>query len=144
MDRYIEFATNHWMLFIALVVVSFFLIQELLGSLWQKFESISPILAVTQMNTEDTVVVDVSDPHEYAKGHIKDSINLPFGKFDDSIGGLDKYKDTPMIVTCQTGTRSTPACKKLTKSGFNKIFNLTGGMQSWEENKLPLKKSGKK
>ncbi|MGR9099040.1 MAG: rhodanese-like domain-containing protein [Gammaproteobacteria bacterium] len=143
MDRIIEFITNHWMLFVALAVVTFLLLQELIGSLTQKFKSISAIVAVTQMNKEETFILDVSEPHEYVKGHIEGAMNIPFAKLNEDLGKLEKYKNSPVIVTCQTGTRSTPACKTLTKSGFTQVYNLIGGMQSWEENKLPIRKSGK-
>jgi rhodanese-related sulfurtransferase len=44
-------------------------------------------------------------------------------------------------VVCHTGTRSAPACSTLHKLGFENVFLMTGGMQSWEENKLPIVKS---
>lgn len=144
MDRYIEFVLNHWMLFIGLVVVTILLIQEMLDSAFKKFSSISPLIAVTQMNSDETIVVDVREEHEYNKGHIENAINAPFGKFDENIKKLEAHKNTPVIVVCQTGTRSAPACKKLCKVGFEKVFNLTGGMQSWEDSKLPIRVKKKK
>ena len=49
-----------------------------------------------------------------------------------------------MIVPCQTGARSAPACKKLYKLGFHNVINLIGGMQAWEDQKLPINRSDKK
>ncbi len=144
MDQYIEFASNHYLLVLALAVVSFLLIQDLLESSFSSFKKISPMIAVTKMNSEDTVVIDVREPHEYIKGHIENSINVPLGKFDEQINSLEKYKDKTVIVVCQSGTRSVPACKSLTRAGFEKVYNITGGMQSWEENKLPVKITSKK
>jgi rhodanese-related sulfurtransferase len=139
MDRFLEFLFNHWMLFTALGVVTILLIQEIIDSAFKKYSSISPLLAVTQMNSEETVIVDVREDHEFNKGHIENAINMPFGKFEDTWKQLEPYKNTPLIVVCQTGTRSTPACKKLSKMGFEKVFNISGGMQSWEDSKLPIK-----
>ncbi len=144
MDQYIEFASNHYLLVLALAAVSFLLIQDLLESSFSSFKKISPMIAVTKMNSEDTVVIDVREPHEYIKGHIENSINVPLGKFDEQISSLEKYKDKTVIVVCQSGTRSVPACKSLTRAGFEKVYNITGGMQSWEENKLPVKITSKK
>lgn len=143
MDRYFEFVTNHWMLFIALCVVTFLLIQDLIETALQKFETISPILAVAKMNTEGTVVLDVREEMDYAKGHIESAINTPLAKLDKGNNNLDEYKNSPVVVVCQTGTRSTPACKTLTKQGFEKVFQIKGGMQSWEENKLPIRVGSK-
>jgi rhodanese-related sulfurtransferase len=138
MDQYIEFISNHYLLCIALLVVSYLLLQDLIENSFNKFEGLSPLLAVTKMNSADTVIVDVREPHEYVKGHIENSKNIPLDKVSAQLGTLDKHKSQPVIIVCQTGTRSIPACKTLIKAGFEHVFNITGGMQSWEDNKLPM------
>ncbi|MCF6249780.1 MAG: rhodanese-like domain-containing protein [Methylococcaceae bacterium] len=143
MDQYIEFISNHYLLSLALVVVSYLLLQDLAENAFKKFEPLSPLLAVTKMNSADTVIVDVRDTHEYIKGHIENSINLPLGKFSETLDSLEQYKKQPIIVVCQTGTRSVPACKTLTKANFKQVFNIIGGMQSWEDNKLPIQITSK-
>lgn len=141
MDRYIEFVTNHWLLFIALMVVTFLLLQELIESVLRKFEMISPTLVVAKMNNEDPVIIDVREPNEFKNGHIEAAINTPLSSFDKQVEKLSKFKHKPVIVICQTGTRSTTACKKFTSLGFDKVSCMTGGMQSWEESKYPIAKS---
>ncbi|OQW73351.1 MAG: sulfurtransferase [Proteobacteria bacterium ST_bin11] len=143
MDQYIEFATNHYLLAFSLVCVIFLLIQDLLANSFNKYESISPLIAVTKMNSDDVVVLDVREPNEFAKSHIENAINMPLSKVEEQVGSLEKHKNHPLIVTCQTGARSAAACKTLTKAGFENVFNMTGGMQSWEDNKLPIKVSSK-
>jgi len=143
MDQYIEFISNHYLLSLAFVVVLYLLLQELIESAFNQFEALSPLMVVAKMNDSDTVVVDVRDPHEYIKGHIEDSINLPLNKFAEKLNVVEKYKNQPIIVVCQSGTRSTPACKILTKAGFEQVFTMTGGMQSWEDNKFPIKNTSK-
>ena len=140
MDLYIEFVTNHWLLFIALGVVTFLLIQEFVESVFKKHETLSPLLAVSKMNNDDTVVIDVREAAEFSKGHINSAINTPLENFDKHIEQLKKHMHNPLIVVCQTGTRSTPACKKLAAAGFDKVFSMTGGMQSWKENNYPITK----
>lgn len=143
MDQYIEFVTNHYLLAFSLVCVIFLLIQDLLSNSFVKFESVSPLIAVTKMNSDDTVVIDVRDEPEFVKTHIEDAVNVPLGKIEDKLPALEKYKAQPLIVVCQTGARSVSACKILTKAGFEKVFNMVGGMQSWEDNKLPVKLGSK-
>lgn len=138
MDQYIEFISNHYLLSLALVVISYLLLQDLFESTFNKYSGLSPLLAVTKMNSADTVIIDVRDPHEYIQGHIEDSINIPLPKLAEKLGTIEKYKKQPLIVVCKTGTRSVPACKTLTKSNFEQVFSLTGGMQSWEDSKLPI------
>jgi len=141
MDRYIEFVTNHWLLFIALMVVTFLLLQELFESALRKFEMISPILVVAKMNNEDPVILDVREANEFKTGHIEGAINTPLSNFDKELEKLSKFKNKALIVVCQTGTRSTTACKKLTSLGFEKVFSMISGMQAWEESKYPITKS---
>ena len=141
--QYIEFATNHYLLVFALVCVIFLLIQDLLSNSFNKFENISALIAVTKMDGDNVAVLDVRDPHEYVKSHIENAINIPLGKLDEQLATLEKHKNHVVIVTCQTGSRSMAACKTLTKAGFEQVFNMSGGMQSWEDNKLPIKVSSK-
>ena len=138
-EQYIEFLTNHYLLSFSWVCVAFLLIQDLISNSFNQYESISPLVAVTKMGDDSTLVLDVREPHEFLKSHIEDAQNVPLGKLEEQLPKLEKYKQAPIIVTCQTGTRSVTACKTLTKAGFAQIFNMTGGMQSWEDNKLPIK-----
>lgn len=144
MEQYIEFLANHYLLALAFVVVSFLLIQDLLESTFKKFESLSPLLAVTRMNSNNITVVDVREPHEFVQGHIENAQNVPLGKLEEQLGTLEPYKNKEVMVVCQSGTRTTAACKILVKAGFEKLLSLKGGMQSWEDNKLPIKISSKK
>ncbi|MCD2449032.1 rhodanese-like domain-containing protein [Methylicorpusculum oleiharenae] len=143
MERLIEFVLNHYLLSLALAVVTFLLIQDLIESFTNKFKSLSPMLAIVKMNSQGATILDVREPAEFSKGHIEDAINIPAGKIEEQISQLSGSKSAPVIVVCQTGTRSIPACRSLTKAGFTDIYTITGGMQSWEDNKLPIK-AGKK
>jgi rhodanese-related sulfurtransferase len=139
MDQYIEFATNHYLLVFALICVIFLLVQDILSNSFTKHANISPMVAVAKMNNEDTIVIDVREPNEFIKGHIENALNIPLNKLEEKLPELEKNKNHPLIVVCQTGGRSPSACKILTKAGFNQVFNMQGGMQSWEDNKLPIK-----
>lgn len=144
MDRIIEFILNHYILSLALAVVTFLLIQELLDTAFKKFSPISPLLAVAKMNDSETVIIDVREPNEFSQSHIENAINSPLSKLPEQLGKLEPYKKKPVLIACQTGTRAASAAKILTKAGFEQIFVITGGMQSWEDDyKLPIKASGK-
>jgi rhodanese-related sulfurtransferase len=144
MDRYLEFILNHYILSLALAVVTFLLIQELIETAFKKFGSISPLLAVAKMNDSDTVVIDVREPEEFLKSHIENAINTPLGNLQTHLSKLEANKNKPILIACQTGTRSASAGKLLTKAGFEQVFVITGGMQAWENDyKLPIKSDGK-
>jgi rhodanese-related sulfurtransferase len=144
MDRFLEFILNHYILSLALAVVTYLLIQELFDTAFKKFESISPLLAVAKMNDIDTLVIDVREPHEFIHSHIEQSVNTPLGKLPEELVKLADHKNKPVLISCQTGTRSASAAKILTKAGFEQVFVITGGMQAWENDyKLPVKITSK-
>jgi rhodanese-related sulfurtransferase len=144
MDRYLEFILNHYILSLALAVVTYLLIQELFDTAFKKFGSVSPLLAVAKMNDTDTLVIDVREPHEFIHSHIEQSVNMPLGKLPEDFSKIAEHKTKPVLIACQTGTRSASAGKVLTKAGFEQVFVITGGMQAWENDyKLPVKITSK-
>ena len=144
MDRYLEFILNLYILPLALAVVTYLLIQELVDPAFKKFGSVSPLLAVAKMNDSDTLIIDVREPHEFIHSHIEQSINMPLGKLSEDISKIADHETKPVLISCQTGTRSASAGKILTKAGFEQVFVITGGMQAWENDyKLPVKITSK-
>lgn len=144
MDRYLEFILNHYILSLAFAVVTFLLIQEFFDTAFKRFASISPLLAVPKIDDEKTVVIDVREAPDFILGHIEKAINVPLSKFSEDLSNLQKYKKNLIILTCQTGTRASAAAKLLTKSGFENVLVLSGGMNAWQdEYKLPIKISSK-
>jgi rhodanese-related sulfurtransferase len=100
---------------------------------------------VTQLiNREDAQVIDVREPDEYAAGHLPESRNFPLARLEERAGELGKLKDTPLILVCQSGARTSGACKQLEKLGFSKVHSLDGGINAWRTAGLPLKKGAKK
>lgn len=138
MDQYIEFLSNHYLLTFAFIVVTYLLIQDLLENILSKVDSLSPLLAVTKMNTDEVFIIDLRDSHDYLKGHIEGADNIPLGDLEEKLSTLDAYKHSDVLLVCQTGTRTTAASKTLAKVGFDHMLSLKGGMQSWEDNKLPM------
>ena len=106
--------------------------------------SLSPTQATQLINREDAQIVDVREPDEYVSGHLSESRNIPLGRLEERAGELDKFKNSPLILVCQTGARSSGACAKLEKLGFTKVHNLQGGINAWRTAGLPLKKGAKK
>lgn len=144
MDRYIEFILNHYMLALALAVVTYLLIQEAFDSVFNKSRSISPLLAVAKMNDSETVIIDVREAPDFVVSHIEQASNTPLSKLPELLPTLAEQKTKPLLVICQNGTRSASAAKILTKAGFEQIFVITGGMAAWENDyKLPVKMTSK-
>jgi rhodanese-related sulfurtransferase len=142
-DRIIEFTSNHWIMSSGLVIVTLLLVQDLFDSLLRKYKVISPSEVVSLLNDDRTLLIDVREPHEFANGHIENARHIPYGRLDEKVYELEPYKDSPVVVVCQTGTRSQPACKKLSKLGFHQLYEMKGGMLAWQDLKLPVSKKKK-
>lgn len=100
--------------------------------------SVSPLQATLMINREDAIVLDVREADEFARGHVPNARGIPLGQVANRLGEIDKYKDKPVIVLCQHGNRSASACSTLRKHGFNKVFNLGGGLNAWEQAGQPV------
>ncbi len=98
------------------------------------------LISPADLNTKlgDIQLVDVRTPKEHADGHVKGSQNINF--FDaDFIEQMSKFdKDKELYIYCRSGNRSGKAAKQLEAAGFNKIFDLQGGMKNWNKNNLEV------
>ncbi len=136
MEQLIEFATNNIYLFIALAVVSALLAHNLISGMDKAL--IAPQQATELINREDAVVVDVRPMSDYSSGHIINAINIPMNGFNNQLNLLEKHKGKPVIVTCRSGAQSSAAARQLKKAGFEKVFNLKGGILAWQNANLPV------
>lgn len=73
------------------------------------------------------LVIDVRRPDEFAKGHAKDSINIPLDEMPGKLDEIRKIKQ-PLVVVCGGGKRHAKAFELLKENG---IESEKGG--SWKE-----------
>ena len=85
------------------------------------------------------MVIDLRDKAEFSKGHILDSVNLPFAKLDKEIDGLAD-KEKPVVLVCKLGQHSGAAGKKLGAKGYTQVHRLKGGIGEWQAMQMPLVK----
>ena len=71
------------------------------------------------LNDKDKVFIDVRTPIQQFK-------NIPLGSSFDKLP-----KDKEIVVICQSGMRSSQACKRLKKQGFERVTNVRGGMSAY-------------
>ena len=78
-----------------------------------------------------TVVLDVRTPQEKAEGAVPGAQQINFfnPNFKSQIAKLDKSKT--YLVYCRSGNRSKKACAAMGIMGFEKIYNLSGGIIAW-------------
>ncbi|MBK1647489.1 rhodanese-like domain-containing protein [Rhabdochromatium marinum] len=130
-----EFIGNHWILFLALAIISALLIYNLIQG---DKGSTDPLGATDLINRRDATVIDVRPSADFDKGHIIHAINIPMNGFRNQLGTLGKYRDKPLVVSCRSGSQSQMACGILRKQGFAEVYNLRGGVMAWQNANLPL------
>jgi len=94
-------------------------------------------ISQTEWNTliskdENKVILDVRTPNEWAEGVIENAqlINIMDAQsFMQEIEQLDKSKN--YYIYCRSGARSGQACQVMDSLGFNKTYNLIGGILEW-------------
>lgn len=96
--------------------------------------------AVRLINREKAVVIDVSEPAEYAAGHVAGSRSVPLGTLEGA-NGLPSNKTLPLVVVCATGARAARAVAQLRKAGHANAQVLAGGLKAWREANLPVDSS---
>jgi rhodanese-related sulfurtransferase len=96
--------------------------------------------AVTLINRQHAVVLDVRDVAEFETGHLVDAKNIPVAELEKRLQELKKYQNKPVLVHCQRGARGAKACNILRAAEFKEIYHLKDGLDGWVEAKLPLVK----
>ena len=102
--------------------------------------AVSTLQATQLINREDALVLDVRPEAEYAKGHILGARNVPLADLAQRTGELERYKDKPVVVCCNTGNTSAGGVSQLRKAGFARAVNLAGGLAAWQQAGLPVEK----
>ena len=78
----------------------------------------------------DIFILDVREPHEYQICNLKGYL-IPVGDLPKRVNELDSSRE--IIAHCKMGGRSAKAVNFLRRSGFKKVYNLTGGITAWAE-----------
>src|SRR6202047_3036811 len=84
-----------------------------------------------------TVLVDVRESDEWRQGHIPQAVAIPRGFLELRIEEKVPDHKTPVILQCASGTRSLLAARTLKELGYEKVYNLVGGFNSWKDRGLP-------
>jgi len=102
--------------------------------------SVGTAEAVRLINREKGVLIDVSEPPEYAAGHAAGARNVPLGKLEGA-KEVPSNKTLPLVLLCPSGARAGRAAALLRKAGHEKAVSLAGGTAAWREAGFPIEKS---
>jgi rhodanese-related sulfurtransferase len=91
-------------------------------------------------NHDDLVIVDVREGDEFQRAHIPGALGVPRGILESaadaggtlSVDRLCDARDKTVVLYCQNGERSALATDTLQQMGFEKVYNLAGGIDLWQ------------
>lgn len=127
-------------LVLALVVWGIFQLSS--GSVFRQISATEAHKLILEHESDpDFIVLDVRAPEEFALGHLpaKTLINLNFyaPDFREKLTQLDRRKT--YLVYCRTGNRSHEVVRMMQELGFQRVYDLQGGITAWRRAGLPVK-----
>jgi len=95
------------------------------------YQQITQEAAKEMMDTQEVLILDVREQHEYDSGHIPGAVLLPVGTITkDTAADVIDDLDTVVLVYCRSGNRSKTASQALVDLGYTNIYEF-GGITTW-------------
>jgi len=86
------------------------------------------------------VLLDARNQEEFGVSHLKTAIHINPELVDFST--LNLAKDTPIVVYCSVGYRSSKVVSRMQKAGFSNVQNLEGSIFKWKNEGHPVYRNG--
>lgn len=88
--------------------------------------------------TTDARIIDVREPNELDDelSHIPGVEHVPLATIADA--SRSWRADDVLVLVCRSGRRSERAAAMLSAAGFRRVMNMVGGMQAWNDARLPV------
>lgn len=133
-----SFLQNNIALIVAAIASGILLLWPLIS---RRGKEVDTMAAVQLINYKEALVLDVREGSEYESGHVSNSKHIPADKLEQRLQELDKFKDKPVILIHRSGTHTTGKAGSILRSqGFQHVYNLAGGFDTWQQANLPVVK----
>ncbi len=98
-----------------------------------------PVIGIDALQRlqDRAVLLDARARTEFETSHLPGARYVGYETFAlDAVSDLPR--DTTIVVYCSVGYRSERIAEKLKEAGFEKVYNLYGGIFEWANQNLPL------
>ncbi len=102
-------------------------------------ERMSPERASELLQHTPAIGIDVRTPGEWASKRIGGTRHVPLNRLEAQLD--DVPRDTPLLVFCGGGYRSSIAASLLKRAGYPQVAEIAGGTTAWESAGLPMEKT---
>lgn len=82
--------------------------------------------ALTALQRADSVLIDVRTEQEYAEGALPGATRIESQHLAERIASVAPDKDTPVVLYCRSGRRSSAAQDRLQELGYSQVINAGG------------------
>ena len=134
--EFIQFLQGELLLTGTLFALIILLIVNIYSEKNRKYQVVDTNGAVSLMDDDDLIILDVREEKERKVGFLSNDINIPMGQLKTKMDTLDKSKN--ILVYCKSGTRSDRIADILSKNDFQKVSSLKGGFNAWLKADLPI------
>lgn len=90
----------------------------------------------TEQASTDHTLIDIRDPDEFAREHIKGAINIPVSTMAHTPFKIDASKQ--VVFYCRSGNRTEMNCEQLSQYVKGEGLLLGGGITAWKAAGLPV------
>lgn len=97
---------------------------------------LSPQQVRERIDAGRAVLVDIREPDEFARSHVKGAHSQPLSAWENA--HLSIAPDADVIFTCRSGMRTAGACDRLASKVTGDAFVLDGGVDAWAKAGLPV------
>jgi rhodanese-related sulfurtransferase len=84
------------------------------------------------------VLLDIREVDEFRQVRVEGSLFIPMSQLGVRIDEIPR--DRPVLVMCQSGSRSTNVTGYLLQSGWDDVGNVAGGIDGWQRLGLPVRR----
>jgi rhodanese-related sulfurtransferase len=84
------------------------------------------------------LLVDVRERGEWQQGHAPRTKLIPLGTLSSRLSELPRERD--VLLICRSGNRSGQAQRQLLQLGYDRVVNVSGGMNAWAAAGLPIER----
>ena len=88
------------------------------------------------------MLIDVRADHERESGMVESSVGVPLPTLAESMDRLVPNRQQELLLICGSGRRSMTARELLRQHGYANVFSVSGGIERWRNDGLPLIGSG--
>ncbi|MBU7583558.1 MAG: rhodanese-like domain-containing protein [Nostoc sp. TH1S01] len=106
-------------------------VDHYLNSIPKGYYTVGNVEELQRLLREDnTLLIDVREPTEYADGHIGNAINIPLPKLTQN---LDKIpSNQSVVIYCTSGYRSAMAVMSLRLLGYENVGGFPPSINGWK------------